>query len=111
MAEVAAAPSWHARVFELLAHVRSTGDHLLLLVPSRLSADCRSVLDEGDDTADVVPFADDNEALRNWLGKNVHAYGMKFSPQETLELATGNRIDAKPYLAYLRAKYGAGVAA
>jgi carboxypeptidase Taq len=50
-------------------------------------------------------------ALRNWLGENVHAHGMKFSPQETLELATGNRIDAKPYLAYLRAKYGAGVAA
>jgi carboxypeptidase Taq len=50
-------------------------------------------------------------ALRNWLAENVHAHGMKFSPQETLELATGNRIDAKPYLAYLRAKYGAGVAA
>jgi carboxypeptidase Taq len=41
----------------------------------------------------------------------VHAHGRKFSPQETLEHATGNRIDAKPYLAYLRAKYGAGVAA
>ena len=29
----------------------------------------------------------------------------------TLERATGSRIDAKPYLAYLRAKYSAGVAA
>ena len=50
-------------------------------------------------------------ALRSWLGENVHAQGMRFSPQETLERATGSRIDAKPYLAYLRAKYGAGVAA
>jgi len=50
-------------------------------------------------------------ALRDWLGKHVHAQGRKFSPQETLERATGSRIDAKPYLAYLRAKYGAGVAA
>jgi carboxypeptidase Taq len=50
-------------------------------------------------------------ALREWLGANVHAHGRKFSPQETLERATGSRIDAKPYLAYLRTKYGAGVAA
>jgi carboxypeptidase Taq len=50
-------------------------------------------------------------ALREWLGANVHAHGRKFSPQETLERATGSRIDAKPYLAYLRSKYGAGVAA
>ncbi|MDX6370739.1 MAG: Carboxypeptidase Taq metallopeptidase, partial [Gaiellaceae bacterium] len=44
-------------------------------------------------------------------GENIHAQGAKFSPQETLEHATGARIDAKPYLAYLHAKYGAGVAA
>jgi carboxypeptidase Taq len=50
-------------------------------------------------------------ALRDWLGEHVHAQGRKFSPQETLERATGSRIDAKPYLAYLRAKYGASVAA
>ena len=50
-------------------------------------------------------------ALRDWLGEHVHAWGRKFSPQETLERATGSRIDAKPYLAYLRVKYGAGVAA
>jgi carboxypeptidase Taq len=50
-------------------------------------------------------------ALRDWLGEHVHAQGRKFSPQETLERATGSRIDAKPYLAYLRAKYGAGIAA
>jgi carboxypeptidase Taq len=50
-------------------------------------------------------------ALREWLGEHVHRYGRKFSPQETLRRATGATIDVKPYLAYLREKYGAGVAA
>jgi carboxypeptidase Taq len=50
-------------------------------------------------------------ALREWLGEHVHRYGRKFSPQETLRRATGATLDPKPYLAYLREKYGAGVAA
>jgi carboxypeptidase Taq len=50
-------------------------------------------------------------ALREWLGEHVHSLGRKFSPQETLRRATGSTIDPKPYLAYLRSKYGAGVAA
>jgi carboxypeptidase Taq len=50
-------------------------------------------------------------ALRDWLGKNIHRHGRKFSPQETLKNATGQTLDPKPYLAYLRTKYGAGVAA
>jgi carboxypeptidase Taq len=50
-------------------------------------------------------------ALREWLGEHVHTLGRKFAPQETLRRATGSAIDPKPYIAYLRAKYGAGVAA
>jgi carboxypeptidase Taq len=50
-------------------------------------------------------------ALRRWLGEHIHSLGRKFPPQETLRRATGSTIDPKPYLAYLRAKYGAGVAA
>jgi len=49
--------------------------------------------------------------LREWLGEHVHAHGRKYPPQELLEKAIGSRIDAKPYLAYLRRKYGAPVAA
>ena len=49
--------------------------------------------------------------LREWLGDNVHALGRKFTPQETLRHAIGTTIDAKPYLAYLKRKYGAPVAA
>jgi carboxypeptidase Taq len=50
-------------------------------------------------------------SLREWLERNVHRHGRKFLPQEVLENATGAALNAKPYLAYLRAKYGAGVAA
>jgi carboxypeptidase Taq len=50
-------------------------------------------------------------ALRDWLGENLHVHGRKFSPQETLRRAVGTTIDAKPYLAYLKRKYGAPVAA
>jgi carboxypeptidase Taq len=50
-------------------------------------------------------------ALREWLGEHVHSLGRKFPPQETLRRATGSTIDPKPYIAYLRTKYGAGVAA
>jgi carboxypeptidase Taq len=51
------------------------------------------------------------EPLRAWLGEHVHALGRKFSPQETLRRATGSTIDPQPYLAYLKRKYGAPVAA
>jgi carboxypeptidase Taq len=50
-------------------------------------------------------------ALREWLEMNVHAHGRKYPPQEVLRRAVGTPIDAKPYLAYLKKKYGAPVAA
>ena len=50
-------------------------------------------------------------ALREWLGEHIHRLGGKYPPQEILRRATGSTIDARPYIAYLRAKYGAGVAA
>jgi carboxypeptidase Taq len=49
--------------------------------------------------------------LRNWLGENIHSQGRKYTPPELLQRVTGSAIDAKPYLAYLKRKYGAPVAA
>jgi carboxypeptidase Taq len=49
--------------------------------------------------------------LREWLGTRIHSQGRKYPPQELLEKAIGSRIDAKPYLAYLKRKFGATVAA
>jgi carboxypeptidase Taq len=66
-----------------------------------------------DDVSDLEEQIERGEftALREWLGEHVHRHGRKFSPQETLRRATGATLDPKPYLAYLREKYGAGVAA
>src|SRR5437660_11909131 len=66
-----------------------------------------------EDIADLEEQVERGEfaALREWLGEHVHRYGRKFTPQETLRRATGATLDPRPYLAYLRAKYGAGVAA
>jgi carboxypeptidase Taq len=42
--------------------------------------------------------------LREWLHEHLYVLGRKFTPQETIERVTGSRIDAKPYLRYLREK-------
>jgi carboxypeptidase Taq len=44
--------------------------------------------------------------LREWLRANVHRHGRKFEPDELLRRATGRPVEAGPYVAYLRAKYG-----
>ena len=42
--------------------------------------------------------------LREWLREHLYRLGAKFTPQETIERVTGSRIDAKPYVRYLREK-------
>ena len=49
--------------------------------------------------------------LREWLEQNVHRHGRKYAPQELLEKAVGSQIDARPYIAYLKRKFGAAVTA
>jgi carboxypeptidase Taq len=49
--------------------------------------------------------------LREWLGEHIHSQGRKYTPPDLLRRVTGSPIDAKPYLAYLKRKYGAPVAA
>ena len=48
--------------------------------------------------------------LREWLREHLYSLGAKFTPQETIERVTGSRIDAKPYLRYLREKLAPQVA-
>lgn len=49
----------------------------------------------------------DFSTLFGWLRKNVHQHGSSLLPQELLEQATGSPLDARPYVSYLRTKYGA----
>jgi carboxypeptidase Taq len=44
------------------------------------------------------------EALRAWLGANVHWSGSKFTPAETIRRVVGAPLDPAPYLRYLEAK-------
>jgi carboxypeptidase Taq len=48
--------------------------------------------------------------VREWLREHLYELGAKFTPQETIERVTGSRIDAGPYLRYLREKLAPQVA-
>jgi carboxypeptidase Taq len=45
--------------------------------------------------------------LRGWLTQNVYRHGRKFTAPELVERATGEPLSIKPYLSYLKTKYGA----
>ena len=45
-------------------------------------------------------------ALRAWLVENVQQHGRKFTPAELLLRATGQELDAAPWIAYVEAKFG-----
>ena len=44
--------------------------------------------------------------LLGWLRQNVHAHGRKYLPADLVERVTGQPLSAKPYLAYLKQKFG-----
>jgi carboxypeptidase Taq len=44
--------------------------------------------------------------LHAWLREHLYQHGRKFKPHELVERTTGGPMSTKPYLAYLRAKYG-----
>jgi carboxypeptidase Taq len=44
--------------------------------------------------------------LHSWLRKQLYQHGRKFQPSELVMRATGAPMSIKPYLAYLRGKYG-----
>ena len=45
-------------------------------------------------------------ALRDWLRQNVHRHGRKFMPDELVRRVTGESIQSRSYMRYLKAKYG-----
>ena len=45
------------------------------------------------------------EDIRTWLTKNIHSYGNLYDPADLIVRITGKKIDAEPYLEYLREKY------
>jgi carboxypeptidase Taq len=47
----------------------------------------------------------DFSKLLSWLRSEVHRHGRKYQPQELVQRAVGSKIDAAPYLRYLRNKF------
>ncbi len=44
--------------------------------------------------------------LLAWLQENIHRHGAKYEPLDLLKRATGQSLDAEPYLQYLERKFG-----
>jgi len=44
--------------------------------------------------------------LHGWLKERLYRHGRKYSPNELIKRATGEEMSMRPYLAYLRKKYG-----
>ncbi len=55
---------------------------------------------------DAQLAAGDYAPLRTWLTENIYRHGRTFSAAELLQRTTGTGLDAGPYLAYIREKYG-----
>ena len=47
------------------------------------------------------------ERLAAWLHEHVHRHGARYQPSELMRRATGRELDAGPFVAYLRRKFGA----
>ena len=61
--------------------------------------------------ADVPTIPDDIAhgrfaPLLNWLRQNVHQHARRYLPADLIQVATGEPLSARPYLHYLKTKYG-----
>jgi carboxypeptidase Taq len=45
------------------------------------------------------------EYIRVWLTQNIHSQGCLYDPAELIKRVTGEKLNAEPYLKYLREKY------
>ena len=43
-------------------------------------------------------------SLLNWLRENIHQHGRRYLRNELLERSTGETLNAKPYISYLKDK-------
>ena len=60
--------------------------------------------------ADIPDLADQFrqgkfDALLTWLREKIHVHGSKYEPQELVQRVTGSKIDAAPYVRYLKQKF------
>ncbi|MEP7286740.1 MAG: carboxypeptidase M32 [Chloroflexota bacterium] len=46
------------------------------------------------------------DTLLSWLRENIHKHGRKYEPKELVQRATGEALQARSYMKYLKTKYG-----
>jgi carboxypeptidase Taq len=73
------------------------------IIGAQLMETIRSDLADLDDQMERGEFG----ALLAWLQEHVYRHGRKFTPNELLERETGRQLTPKPWIAYVRKKYGA----
>jgi carboxypeptidase Taq len=61
-------------------------------------------------TTDIPDLSDqfrkgEFSALLKWLREKIHVHGNKYEPQELVQRVTGSKINAEPYVRYLKQKY------
>jgi carboxypeptidase Taq len=44
--------------------------------------------------------------LLSWLQEKVHIHGSKYEPMDLVKRVTGSELTAKPYINYLKTKFG-----
>jgi carboxypeptidase Taq len=72
------------------------------LIGAQLMEKIRADMKDLDGQIEAGQFA----PLLGWLRRNVHRHGRKFTPNELLERATGKPLEAGPWIAYVREKFG-----
>jgi carboxypeptidase Taq len=60
-----------------------------------------------DPSIQIAVDAGDYTRLKDWLTRNIYVHGRRFSRDELLQRITGRKLDARPYIRYLRDKYAA----
>jgi carboxypeptidase Taq len=50
--------------------------------------------------------AGDFSKLLGWYREHIHQYGAKYEPQELVQKVTGEKINAAPFMRYLKNKFG-----
>lgn len=79
-----------------------TGYTLGNVIGAQLMVKVREALPDLDSQIERGEFAQ----LLGWLQENVYRHGRKFTPAELVERVTGEPIQAGPWIAYARAKFG-----
>ncbi len=73
------------------------------LVGAQLMEKARSDMPDLDSRFERGEFG----TMLEWLHRNVHRHGRKFTPNELLERATGRPLTAGPWIDYIQAKFAA----